>query len=161
MSSRMGHNSVSSSGLTDVAVLGQTVDSKGTTLMYCQASAALTAGQAAIVAINGTAQPLTTTLANAQVGASVVIPQFAVAINEYFWAPCGPFGLRPDGSNVVVNALTLDAVNAKQYTSATPGAVDDTATTLISNLFLKSTNATGGTVATPCYATGRLTVGAS
>jgi len=160
MSSRMGANTVTSSGATDVAQLRQTQDVKGTTHMYVQASATITAYQACIVAIDGKAAPLTTALASAQVGAEVVIPQFAVASGEYFWAPCGPFGLRADNAtSVLVNALTLDAVNTKQYTSATAGGVDDAVTTLIQGLFLKSTNAAGTTVATPAWALTKLTIG--
>lgn len=146
-------------GTTSTAQLGQEFNSKGATWMYVKASATCSAYKACIVAADGTIQPITTALATGVV-ADVVIPQFDFASGDYGWAPVGPFNLREDNvSNFKVSALTLDAVNAIQYTTATPGSVDDTATVQIKGLRLLSTVG-GSTADTACVAESRLTVNA-
>jgi hypothetical protein len=107
------------------------------------------------------AEEATTTTSGAR-PSLVCIPQFEVADNEYFWAPIGPIApttpYNVDGAPTTfkVLAATLCALDVKLYTTATDGVVDDSATDLIAGLLLLSTNAAGGTVATPCIAVQRM-----
>lgn len=157
-----GYNITSSDGLVAQAGLGDEANICGAQYKYCKSAAAIAQYAACTVADTQVAQEATTTTAGSD-PQDVVIPQFAIAAaDEYFWAPVGPFTLREDSSTAFyVKAATLDAENVKQYTTGTAGVVDDSATTLISGLKLTSTNAAGGTVATPCVAVGRLGVNKS
>jgi hypothetical protein len=142
--------------------LGQEINVDGATYRYVQASTAITAFQICVIELTGTIQPLTTALA-ASVGpvAGCCIPQFAMAANEYGYAPVGPFFLREDGvTTFKVSALTLNAARSKQYTTATAGAVDDAVTTLINGLTL-TTTVGGATANTACQAHSRILVGGS
>lgn len=163
MTAQAKYNFSATDGTTSLAALGQEVNIKGATWMYVKASTSISAYQACIVTpVTCTIQPLTTALA-ASVGpvADVVVPQFDFASGEYGYAPVGPFNLREDNSTTFkVSALTLDAAGAKQYTTATPGSVDDSSTTLINGLTLSSTVG-GATANTACTASSRLGVGLS
>lgn len=128
-------------------------DSKGGSWVYVQANGAIAINDAVKVDKDFQASKLTTAVSGAE-PTDVGIAQVAFANDEYGWVFEGPGG--GDGSGIKVNALTLCATDVKLYTTATDGAVDDTATDLIQGLMLCSTNATGGTVATECYATQKL-----
>lgn len=146
------YNLTSSDGTTASFALGTTVEVKGATYRYFLAGGAIDAFDACTVNNAFTAVKGTTTTSGAR-PTLVCIPQFAVASGEYFWAPVGPFQLREDGQTAFrVNALTLCAADVKLYTTATGGAVDDTATDLIAGLVLTATNSAGSTVATACVA---------
>lgn len=143
------------------APLGQPINVKGAEWIRIKAGANIAAFQPCIVNSAGIAVPLTTTNAGAD-PQDVVIPQFAFAEGESGYAPVGPFGLREDGVTPFrVAALTLCAQDVKLYTTATAGAVDDTATTLITGLSLTETNAGGNTANMPCVAVSRLGVNKS
>jgi hypothetical protein len=130
--------------------------------MYVKALAAIALGDLCVVNSAGGAGPgsFSGTYPTQNVVRSIVIPQFAMAADEYAWAPAGPFFLKwDDSSNYVVNALTLCALNVVLYTTGTPGAVDDTSSSQsqIQGLYLLSTVG-GSTAATACMATRKLTV---
>lgn len=151
------YNLTSSDGTTAAFALGTTIEVKGATYQYFIADGAIAAYALCTVQDDWDAQEGTTTTSGSK-PTLCCIPQFAVADNEYFWAPVGPFGpYREDGStNFKVLALTLCVHDVKLYTTATAGCIDDSATDLVAGLFLNSTNATGGTVATACQAVQRL-----
>ena len=64
------------------------------------------------------------------------VAQIAVADNEYFWAPIGPF---PESAGFKVKGAASCAANVKLYTTGTDGVVDDTATDLVEGLVLTET----------------------
>ena len=115
--------------------------------VYVQANGAV--AQYAIVKIDndGQAAELTTTISGSEPTACGIL-QVALADNEYGWAWVKGGG---SGKGIKVKALTLCATDVKLYTTATAGAIDDSATDLVQGLTLCSTNAAGGTVATECY----------
>jgi len=129
------------------ALLERAANSKGE-WVYVQANGAIT--QYAVVKIDndGQAAMLTTAISGAEPTA-VGIAQATFADDAYGWVWVGRGG--GSGSGIKVLALTLCATDVKLYTTATSGAIDDTATDLIAGLTLVSTNAAGGTVATECY----------
>ncbi len=132
--------------------LGTTIEIKGATYRYFQAGGTINAFDMVTVNNSFVAVAGTTTTSGAR-PTLCAIPQFAVANGEFFWAPVGPFQLREDGSTPFrVNALTLCAADVKLYTTATAGAIDDTATDLVAGLVLTATNSAGSTVATACVA---------
>lgn len=133
------------------------VDSEGGEWVYGQANGAIVAFDAVKVDNDYQLAALTTTISGAE-PTSVGLAQVAFADNEYGWVFVGNGG--GVGSGIKVNALTLCATDVKLYTTATAGKVDDTATDLIQNLTLCTTNAAGGTVATECFASGLLTTNA-
>jgi hypothetical protein len=157
------YNLTSSDGTTAQFALGTETEIKGTRFGYYLADATIVAYSACTVQNDYDAEEATTTTSGAK-PTQVCIPQFAVGDNEYFWAPIGPIKpLTPynDPATGVpvafkVLAATLCALDVKLYTTATDGVVDDSATDLIAGLFLTSTNAAGGTVATACQAVQRL-----
>lgn len=81
------------------------------------------------------AAPGTTTTSGAR-PTRCAIPQIAVADNEYFWAPIGPF---PESKGFKVKGAASCAADVKLYTTATAGVVDDTATDLVEGLVLTET----------------------
>ena len=96
--------------------------------MYCKATAAAIAayavcsGATPIVMAEATT---TTATALGTAGGFAVIPQFAVAASEYFWALCGPFYLSWDDSTAFkVLAANVTAGNLL-YSTATAGVLDD------------------------------------
>lgn len=160
------YNFSSSDGTTRNFTLGSTVENKGTTWMYILAKGALAIYDFALMIATNTGEfgqgSYSGTYPALNVVSEIVIPQFAFADGEYGWAPCGPISpIRNDGiaSTYKVNALTLAVLNTILYTSATPGAVDDTSTTQvqIEGLTLLSTVG-GSTAATACKATRKLAI---
>ena len=114
----------------------------GATFMYVKAASAITAFDIAKIDDDFTIASLTTTISGSEPTACGAA-QIAFATNEYGWvAVKGRFK---------VNALTLCVADVKLYTTATAGAVDDTATDLIQGLKLLTTVG-GATAATEAYA---------
>lgn len=158
------YNLTASDGLTPSAGLGDEVDIGGCRFGYFRANAsvALTAYASCSIGNTFLATMGTTTTSGAK-PTLFCIPQFAVAVNEYFWAPIGPFlNFTPYNDPTTgipvtfkVLALTLAAADVKLYTTGTDGAVDDTATDLIAGLALTSTVG-GSTAATSCYSVCRM-----
>lgn len=134
----MQANLTSSDGLIARAGLGDEFTSNGATYKYLMADGAITAFSLVGLQNDGEAAMLDTTISGVK-PTSCAIPQFAVADNEYFWAPVGPFQLKPDGTTFKVRAQTNCAGSVKLYTHATAGTVDDTATDLVAGLLLTET----------------------
>ncbi len=137
--------------------LGDLSWSKQGLFQYVQAGAALSAYAPIKVDTDGQAVGLTTAVSGSEPTA-VGIVQVDFADNDYGWVFRG-FG-GGTGKGIKVLALTLCATDVKLYTTATAGpgfALDDTATDLVQNVMLVSTNAAGGTVATEVYAFGMMT----
>jgi hypothetical protein len=134
------YNFTSSDGTTAQFALGTFVEVKGATWQYLLADGAIVAYDAVVIQNDFDASPLTTALSAAG-PRGIGVAQFAVADNEYFWCPVGPFGpYREDGSTKFkVNALASCVTDVKLYTTATAGSVDDTATDLIAGLLLTET----------------------
>lgn len=132
-------NLTASDGTTPKAGLGDVAWVKGAQYMYFIADGAIAAYAACSVQNDYDAEELTTTTSGSK-PTLVCIPQFAVADNEYFWAPIGPFFKREDGSTTFkVLAAASCAHSVKLYTTATDGVVDDTATDLVAGLLLTET----------------------
>lgn len=139
MTAHSSYNLTASDGTTAKFALGTQINVKGATYQYFIADGAITAYSACGVQNDYDAAMLDTTISGVK-PTMVCIPQFAVADNEYFWGPIGPFRLREDGSTTFkVRAQTNCADSVKLYTHATAGTVDDTATDLIAGLFLTET----------------------
>jgi hypothetical protein len=155
------YNFTSSDGTTAQFGLGDEVQIGGTRFGYYLADASIAAYSACTIQNDLDAAEATTTTSGAK-PTGVCIPQFAVADNEYFWAPIGPIApttpYNVDGAPTTfkVLAATLCATSVKLYTTATDGVVDDSATDLIAGLCLTATNAAGTTEATACIAVQRL-----
>lgn len=115
---------------------------------YVKASGTVAAFDIVKIEKDGTVAGLTTTLSGA-IPTAGGISQTGLTAGQYGWVFVKGGGT---GKGIKVNALTLCAADVKLYTTATAGKVDDTATDLIQGLILVSTNGTGGTVATECYA---------
>lgn len=125
------------------------------TFQYARASEAISAFAIAKLNNDGTAVGLTTTVSGA-IPTLAGIPQVAIPLNSHGWFFVEGAGT---GKGIKVLALTLCAVDAKLYTTATATpncAIDDTATDLVQGLVLTATNAAGGTVATECRAVCRI-----
>lgn len=134
-----GYNITASDGTVAQAALGDTMNVCGATYMYFIADGTIAIYSACTVQNDLDAEEATTTTSGAK-PSLVCIPQFAVADNEYFWAPVGPFFFRENGSTTfLVNAALNCATSVKLYTTATDGVVDDSATDLIAGLFLTET----------------------
>ena len=122
-------NLTASDGTTSQAQVGQTYDAKGTTWMYCKATAATIAAYSACTGPNpGAVEEATTTTATAlgTAGGFAVIPQFDVGASEYFWGVCGPAYLSwDDSTKIKVLAANVTAGNLL-YSTATDGVLDDT-----------------------------------
>lgn len=122
------YNLNASDGTTATAQVGQKIEVKGATYMYCLATAATIAAYSACSgATPAVMEEATTTTATAlgTAGGFCCIPQFAVAASEYFWAPVGPFYLREDDSTKFkVLAANVTAGNLL-YSTATDGVLDD------------------------------------
>ena len=150
------YNLTASDGLTAQAGLGDIVNVCGATYMYlrCNASALIAAYSACTISNAFLAAVATTTTSGAK-PTLVAIPQFAVAISEYFWAPVGPFYLREDGSTTFKVLAALNCADSvKLYTTGTDGVVDDSAADLIAGLTLTETITTAE--AADCIAVQRL-----
>lgn len=161
MSALAKYNLTSSDGTTPNFDLGTEVDVDGTRFGYFIADGSIAAFSAVTVQNDLDAEEATTTTSGAK-PTLVGIPQFAVADNEYFWAPIGPIApLTPynDAATGVpvtfkVNAAASCVTSVKLYTTAVDGVVDDAATDLIAGLFLTETITTAR--AANCMAVQRL-----
>src|SRR5258708_7076636 len=101
MGSHAYANLTASDGTTALAEVGSTFETKGARYLYCKATAAAIAAYSICSGANPAAMEIATTTTATALGTAggwVVIPQFAVAASEYFWAPAGPFYLREDDS---------------------------------------------------------------
>lgn len=137
----MAANLTSSDGLTAQAGLGDTYNTQGATYMYfrCNASAGIAIYSACSVS-NAWLAAVGTTTTSGSKPTLFCIPQFAVAVNEYFWAPIGPFYLREDGVTAFKVLAALNCADSvKLYTTGVDGVVDDSATDLITGLLLTET----------------------
>lgn len=141
-----GPNLYSSDGTEAKAAVGEIFEENGNTWMYVLASSDCAAYKLCLISKTFTVAPVDTTGAGSTVNA-YCIPQFTIASGEYGWAPVGPFNVRTVPSGVTtfkVKCATLDAEGVKQYTTATAGTVDDSATTLVSGLTINATDGGGG-----------------
>ena len=114
---------------------------------YVNASAAISQYDAVMITDSKTASQLTTTNAGAIPGA-VGVAQVAIASGSYGWV-LRRGGIK--GGGLKLNVLASCLKNVKLYTTATAGAIDDTATTLVSGLQLTTDNG-GSTAAVECTA---------
>ena len=135
------------------AKLGDEYTAGGNSYTYCQAGEALAAYQ--LVLLSATFSAIECATGDVVGPAMAGVTQFAVASGEYFWLP-RKFNKKLDGSAFYVNGAASCATNVKLYTTATPGVVDDTATTLVNGLHLTET-LTGAAAAT-CVAVSPLGV---
>jgi hypothetical protein len=122
--------------------------------IYIQATSAI--AQYDLVQLDNTRAgvSMTTTTAST-IPASAGVAQVAIAASSYGWVLIRG---GKTGKGLKVNAATLCVLNAKLYTTATAGVVDDTATKIVSGLVLTATNSAGGTVATECIAVTYLSI---
>lgn len=134
--------------------LGDVLEENGNTWVYIQAGSAITRGALLLLDKAFKATPVTTTSAGATIN-SYGVAQWDIADNEYSWVPVGPFNVRSNGTEFVVDAEAACAEGALLNTTATAGRVDDAATTPVYGLVLKAT--VGGAAAlTPCRAVQRI-----
>lgn len=148
-------NLTSSDGTTRNFTVGSVFESNGNAYMYCKSGAAIAQYSACTVSTAGVAVVGTTTTAGAR-PLDGVVPQFAIAaVDEYFWAPCGPFWLNDNGTPFYVLAALNCVTSVKLYTTGTDGVVDDAATTLLEGLTLTETITTAR--AATCVAVRRIT----
>lgn len=128
------------------ALLSKGSDAKGS-WRYVQANGAISQYDAVKIDNDGQAFSITTTISGVEPTA-VGIAQIAFADNDYGWVWIGEGG--GSGRGIKVNVLADCAADVKLYTTATAGALDDTATDLIAGLTIVSTNG-GSTAAVECY----------
>lgn len=105
----------------------------GSEFIFVKAATAIGNGECAIITSStGNASAITTTLINAGEGFQIAFAQIAIANGAYGW-------LQRDGAcqNISVAASCLQ--NVPLYTTATPGVLDDTATTLIAGVVITTT----------------------
>lgn len=152
------YNLTSSDGTTAQAGLGDEAMIGGSRYKYClcNASTALAAYALCHISAAGLVTESTTTLVGtAARPTGYCIPQFAVAVSEYFWAPIGPFRVREDGSTTFKVLAANAATSVRLYTTGTAGVVDDAVTTgLVAGLALTETVTTQE--AADCVAAQRL-----
>jgi len=112
--------------------------------IYGVAGSTITAGQFVTVDNTGSANPITKALA--QLGWSVGVANSAVATGDYAWFQVS--GILSG------NALTGVAGGAPVYTTATAGALSETATSeqVIHGLVFTAANSSGSTAVTAAYA---------
>lgn len=126
-----------------VGTLGETKDSGGTKMfLYVHAAEAITAaGYLCQVDGSGEAQMVDATSSAVGQGARCGVAMAAIADNEYFWIQVyGKGSLR---------TLASMGVGTGTFSTATPGAVDDAATTGLEPIFgVYLGTATGGAAAT-------------
>lgn len=142
MTAHAMYNLTASDGTTAQFAVGTVINVKGATYLYCKATAATIAAYSACSGATPAAiEEATTTTANAlgTAGGFAVIPQFAVAASEYFWAAWGPFYLREDGSTKFKVLAANAAAGALLMSTATDGVLDDAVTTAIIGLALTET----------------------
>lgn len=128
-------------GSTDTALpegcfLGQQeLASDGALYELVQAAEAIAAYETVVITYAGAASKLTTTNAGA-IPQKVGVAQNAIASGSYGWVVReGP---------LTVKVLASCAKDVKLYTTATAGAIDDTATTLISGLVITANDGGSG-----------------
>lgn len=122
-------NLTSSDGTTAQFALGTEFQSGGNRYKYCIADGALAAYACCYIQADMDASEATTALVGtAARPTGLIIPQFAVADNEYFWGPIGPFYLKDDGTTFKVLAANA-ATSVRLYTTGTAGVLDDAVTT--------------------------------
>ena len=151
------YNLTSSDGTTAQAGLGDEIDVGGARYRYVKASGAVAAYACCHVTAAGLAIEATTTLVGtAARPTTICIPQFALATDEYGWAPVGPFGpFREDGATKFKVLAANAATSVRLYTTGTAGVLDDAVTTgLIAGLSLTETVTTQE--AADCVAATRL-----
>lgn len=157
MAGHAQYNLSASDGTTPQAALGQEINVKGAQWRYIKASAAIAAYACSVIAADGTAAEATTTNVGTPARPTALcVPQFALAADEYGWAPVGPFGpYREDGSTKFKVLAGNAATSVRLYTTATAGVLDDAVTTgLIAGLSLTETVTTQE--AADCVAASRL-----
>jgi hypothetical protein len=128
------------------------------------ASGAITKGDLVTITNGGTAVSATTTTVTNTTGQSVGkqlgIAIYAFADGERGGVLVGPFEKNPvDDTPFYVRSATGNLQASLQYTTATAGVVDDTATTLIKNLLLTADTVGTGPALTACRAVDRLVAG--
>lgn len=131
-------------------------DRKGGVWVYGHASGAIDQYAACTIDEAGEIAELTTTTSGA-VPTAVCIPQVAMTDNYYAWAFRGSNGGSVDVDSVKVLAASNCAADAKLYTTATAGVVDDAATDLIQGLRLDAAQASGESDGVACTAVSLLT----
>lgn len=153
MTASMMYNLTSSDGTSPKFDLGDEIDVGGSRYGYYIANGALAQYGLVMIETDFDAVVGLTATSGAR-PTQCAIPQFAVADNEYFWAPIGPFRLKPDGTAFQVKAAASCADSVKLYTTGVDGVVDDAATDLVAGLFLTETITTAA--AADCMAVCRL-----
>ena len=144
MAGVMMYNLTSSDGLVAQAQVGQEINIKGATWVYCKATAAAIALGDALSAVGsnpGAVESATTTTVTAEGtgGGFCAIAQFAVAASEYFWAAKGPFNLREDDVTPFYCRIANATAGALLQSTATAGTLDDAATKSLIGLVLLTT----------------------
>ncbi len=129
--------------------LGDYANHKDGVFQFVQASENIGQYDAVKVDNDGTCVRLTTTISGAEPTA-VGFAQIAITSGQRAWVFRGQGG--GSGVGIRVNALTLCAADVKLYTTATAGAIDDTATDLIQGVCLVTTNSGGSTAAMEVFA---------
>lgn len=128
MSVSASPNLTSSDGTTAQFAVGTVYENKGTTYVYCKATAATIKAYAACSGASpATVEEATTTTATAlgTGGGFACVPQFAVGASEYFWAVVETLtGLDWLGNSIKVFAENATAGNL-MYSTATDGNLDD------------------------------------
>lgn len=121
-------NLTSSDGTTAQFAVGTVHEDKGTTYVYCKATAATIKAYAACSGASpAVVEEATTTTATAlgTGGGFACVPQFAVAASEYFWAVVETLtGLDWAGNEIKVFAENATA-GALMYSTGTDGNLDD------------------------------------
>ena len=121
-------NLTSSDGTTPQFAVGTVHEDKGTTYVYCLATAATIKAYAACSGASpAVVEEATTTTATAlgTGGGFACVPQFAVAASEYFWAVVETLtGLDWKGNEIKVFAENATG-GALMYSTATDGNLDD------------------------------------
>lgn len=152
-------NLSSSDGTTPQAALGDTYNSKGTTWVYCLATAATIKAYAACSgATPGAVEEATTTTATAlgTAGGFACVPQFAVGISEYFWGVVESLlGLSWDGSTTIKVFSENQTGGTLCYSTATDGNLDDSSAGSAIPLIGVVTQATTTTAAATKFVTFR------
>jgi hypothetical protein len=150
------YNLTSSDGTTAQFALGTEIQVGGARYKYCIAEGAIAAYACCLIEADQDAIEATTTLVGtAARPTGLIIPQFAVADEEYFWGPIGPFYLREDGVTTFKVLAANAATSVRLYTTGTAGVLDDAVTTgLIAGLALTETVTTQE--AADCVAVQRL-----
>jgi hypothetical protein len=129
-------------GTTELFEQGKEISvPNGNVYKYVKASGTVAASDAVLIEDDFTVAALTTTNAGSA-PTWVGIAQAAMTANQFGWVLISGTG--------TVNVLASCATDVKLYTTATAGALDDTATTLVSGIKISATNG-GATAAVACF----------